>query len=1116
MIRIYAGRSGTGKSYAVYDEIYRLVAKKDIILIVPEQSSFQSEKRILDKLGARSASKVSVLSFSRMCDNLSELYGVRHGRRIDDGDRAVLMSLAIEQCSDRLQLFGAKGNKNDLVELMLGAVNEYKMCAIESGELYSLAQTLHSPRLSQKLKESAIVYDAYCALVENTYIDPDDDLKHLYKLLQQHHYFSGKTVYIDSFSGFSGQELKIIEEIIKYAETLTVTLCCDSISGEKASRSMFFEPKQTMERLRAIALNNGIPTEPVKWFTENRRAKIDSLRAVEESLFRFDGDTYECDEGVYLYFAEDEYDEIKEVCRKILKLVYDEDYSFRDISIICRDQDKYKSIFETEFQKHNIPYFMSSSQPLNSKPLIRLVMSAFDIVHTSFNTEKVFAYLKTGLTGIDPYDVYRLENYAFMWNIRSSSWKKPFTMNPNGNTDKTDDEELKQLESARKAVIEPLVKFQNDLQNSHNGADLSKAVYSLLERINAAENVKSLVSKLSSLGEMNAIGEQSRVWDTCIGILDKMYTILGNTPMDSKKYYSLLQLMVTKSPISDIPQTIDSVTVGIAGNIRSENPRAVFVVGAVEGAFPAVAEAGGIFSDNEREELRNADLQIYDTLYYSALKEKYIAYTSLSSARERLFVSFHKRSISGEACEPSIIVRELVAMFDDLPVNEYSGLKNEELYFTKRQSFEICTGIWNDNTSSSVTLKDYFGNDDEYRSLTAAVERAVDDKPFAISDNNIAKRLFGYSPTLSASQIESYYLCPFAYFCKYGLSVRRPERPDMTPSLYGSAVHFIMEKTLKNEGFSVIREYTSSQLLTLVDRYLKEFIITIGGDGYRSARFEAQCRSMEKNIVALLTRLIDEFLQSDFVPVDFELEISDDGDIPAYDLHLPDGSAVKVVGKVDRVDTYTYGDNKYIRIVDYKTGNKKFSLSDVMYGLNLQMLLYLSAINKNGTSFYCSGNERLIPAGVLYMPSTPESGTAEYHTESLIKEKEQDKQRAFRMDGLIIDDPQVLSAMENNSGGIFIPVKKTSKGTIDSRSRSKLASLESFGSIFRKIDEEILNMADSLLNGDIKRLPAKKSVDACAYCDYKAVCGYDEGKETRRIEKQNDSEILEQLKEEKK
>ena len=1120
MLQIIQGRSGSGKTKLIHDRICSEADTKDIVLLVPEQSSFNNEKRILDTLGAKNAAKVSVTTFRHLFVTLSELYGGNTRKRIDEGVKTVLMSLAVEEVSDQLDLYAARSRRADFAELMAEAVNEYKMCAISPEELLQTSLRIENPRLRDKVRESALIYSAYEALLHTAYSDPDDDMKRLYELLLDHHYFYGKTVYIDSFNGFSGQEMKVLECILSQADYVGISVCSDKVPADKIESSIFREPATTILRLRALAEKTGTEIAPPVILSETKRYHSSSLAALESSVFRYDGEPHDWqDDAVQLYIADDEYDEVRQAARTICRLTRCGDYAFRDITVICRDTKSYSGIIESEFPKYQISYFLSQPQPLEEKPLIRLMLTAFDVVHSSFRTESILQFLKTGLTPLKRYEISKLENYVYIWNIKGSRWKSPFTMNPGGNREMTeqDEKDLAELETVRQKAITPLMDFAREISKAADGAAISKAVFILLEKLNTSQRIKQITAQLQDMGNYKEMETEIRIWDIAMNMLDKMHTVLGDKAVDSRRYCELLKLMIRKNPISDIPQTLDQVTIGTAGNIRCENPRAVLIIGALEGVFPAVPAVTGLFSDSERNTLISLSLPLYDTLYGTSLKEKFNAYCAITAPTDRLYVSCHSENVKGEECLPSVIFREIGGILKNTAVRYHSDIPDEELFFTAEQSFEECTQHWNENTPRVSSLKDHFSTSERFRGRYAAVERAANDEVYKLMPD-VSKKLFHEKLRLSPSQVEKYYNCPFAYFCEYGLRAYPRMRVDQEPFMYGSIAHYVLEGMLKNEGFHTIASLDDDGLLEVIRHYIEQYMESIGGQADRTKRFMAQFRSMEQNILVVVKRLIDEFSQSRFVPSDYELEIDENGQIPQYELLLPDGEKLTVVGKVDRVDTYIKkgadgeNDQKYIRIVDYKTGVKEFRLSDVLYGLNIQMLFYLSAIQKNGADYYSdNGRYSIAPAGILYMPSTPDTAVGDVHSGDAVAQERAEEKRSLKMNGLLIRDLDVLNAMEKNVQGIYIPAKLKSNGTDYNAQQTSVVSLESYGRIFAYIDKMFVEMAQSLLDGRIERMPAVTSStkNACQYCSYSSVCGFEEGKAYRKLLPYKDEEAEE-------
>jgi ATP-dependent helicase/nuclease subunit B len=263
---------------------------------------------------------------------------------------------------------------------------------------------------------------------------------------------------------------------------------------------------------------------------------------------------------------------------------------------------------------------------------------------------------------------------------------------------------------------------------------------------------------------------------------------------------------------------------------------------------------------------------------------------------------------------------------------------------------------------------------------------------------------------------------------------------------------------------------------------------------------------MKDNAIEIIFHIIEELSQSDFVPVDFEMKVGED--IPAYELEIDSDTKLILTGSIDRVDLMEKNGNAYIRVIDYKTGNKDFKLSDILYGINLQMLIYLYAIQKN------SGNKfggKVIPSGVLYQPSTNKYINANADDDSGKILAEQNKN--LKMKGLVLDNPTVISAMDKMGLATYIPVSY-SNGKL--KSSESTASLEEMGRLFKKIDKLLIEMAKELHMGNVEFNPVKSTnrYDACAWCPYLSVCGYEAGKNCRNIDVFSKKEVFEQLEKE--
>lgn len=1106
MLQFIMGRSGSGKTSYLIEQIRRGAESEEaspILFLVPEQQSFEMEKTMLNLLGPKDCRKVEVLSFSRLSDYVFRCRGGLGGRAADDGARSILMSLAIEQAQDGLTLYRKQAGRPELIPLMLGAVKEFKMCAVTTGMLRDAALQSDDTVLRQKLTETALIADIYNALLSESYIDPLDDLTRLYESILNTPFFTGCRIFADGFSGFTAQEQKIIRLMIAQSEEFTIALSGDEAEFS-AKNDLFFTTGRTKRVLKDLAKAQGITVLPDINLTQAKRFLSDDIAYLEENIYR--PGTPPCHDaapdGVSLYTAADVYEESDYICRSIRRLTTESNFRYGDIAVICRSLDSYRGILDTTLEQYGISYFMDKPQDIASKPLIRFILSAFDCVHTYFSSESVFRLLKTGLCGLHAEEIALLENYAFVWNISGSRWHGEFTQNPRGYADEftaSDKAELKEAERLRAYVISPLLEFKEHIANS-DGSHISRAVYRLLSAFRVSRNLQAQAGKLWEKGSASLAQEQERLWDIFIGILDQMEQLLGKKRLSSKRYCELLKLVLKNAEISFIPNSLDEVAIGTADRIRLNSPKAVFVIGANEGEFPHLPVSSGIFSDTERRRLISMSLPLYDAVEELGAQEKFLAYCAVSAPREKLFLSCVENDLKGEAKAPSSLFRETLRLFPYIKAVNGSEIPWTQKLWAEKPAFELCAEHMTDDMTAKELLKQYFYPLDGYAQKIGALERFQNEEPFAVRQKELSETLFHKEKLrLSASQVEKFYQCPFQYFCRYGVRAQERKPAQIDSAEYGSLIHFLMERLLKSGSIPQLASLSGQELELRLDSLTDEYLEThFGGARDKSKRYLSMLRRMKNSALMLISHMLTELSQSDFLPEAFELHLGEEGDVPPYEITLADGGRVVIEGYIDRVDVMRRNDTAYIRVVDYKTGAKKFVLSDVNFGLNLQMLIYLYAITHKA-------GQKALPAGVLYMPAASPVINAEQDesAESIAKKRA----KAYRMNGLILDDIDVIKGMESDGRGVYIPVslkeEKLKKG--DSKDTETpvtlkvdkggeyLVSKRELDAVFRRIDALIISMADSLFSGKIPAMPAKGTYDACKWCPYTFACGYEDG-----------------------
>lgn len=1108
MLQFIFGRAGFGKTYKIRELLLEEV-KNDtdkLMIIVPEQSSFETEKAMLDLLGPKDALKIEVMSFTRLVDLVSRQIGGCSAKHINKGDRNLLMSLAIDQVADHLKVFSGQVDKIELVDMMVSALSEFKMCNVTNETLYNILGKIDDPILKRKIKETALILESYEALLHNTYVDPLDDLTRLSEVLLSHNFFKGYTVMIDGFDGFTMQQLSIVELILRQCDKCYLTLCTDQKSFSDDQFNLFAPVNRTATRILNIAKKNNVEVKVPMYLNEPRRFKSDGLKKLEEQVFRIKKEKlFKSADDVLIYNANTQYDEADFVSRTIKRLVYEKGYKYGDFAVITRNDEIYKGIVDVSFEKYNIPYFMDRREDIDAKPLMHLVLSALEIINNNFFSDSIFRYLKTGIVGIDVEDISLLENYVLFWGISGNRWLSEFTANPDGYREIKDEskDKLLKINELRKKVIDPLIRLKDKLKDT-KGDNITKSLYEFLIEINVIENLKTFYRKLSGSNQQSLADEQVRLWDLLIDIFDRMVIILRDKYVSPKKYADLLKLVINSNDIAFIPKGIDEVVFGSIDRMYAQNIKVVFLIGAVEGEFPRIPAPAGIFSDEQRKKLISMGISLYDSVESLSINERFLAYKTMTIPSDKLYITWPCATILGGAKSPSAIVRETKFILPDVNcLDGYSECIDDEIW-EEKPAFEVCAKHWRDNSRFSQTLKKYFYDNDGYKERLYAIKKAALSLPFEIKDSNKAKALFGENMKVSASQIEKYYLCKFAYFCKYGIFAKERKKANFDALEYGSLMHFIFEKIFKKYDVSQLLKFSRSELLIKIKVILNSYIeLNLGGWTDKTERFKYLFNRVIKTALPLVIHMIKELSQSEFLPTDFELCISDTSKIKPLKLNLPDGSHIMVEGKIDRVDVMKKDGKNFVRIIDYKTGAKEFKLSDVLYGLNLQMLIYLHAICKNASSKY----GQTVPAGILYFPSVSTIVNADRDED--MKKIEKEKMKKLRMNGLILDDPQVIYGMEKDANGIFIPIIMK-----DGQPKSKdfLANVAQMGAIMTYIDKMIISMALELRSGKISAEPAKGEYDACEFCEYKAVCAVSVNENIRDIKKLNREDFFEEIK----
>lgn len=1097
MLQLVLGVQKSGKTeYCLKTAESAVKDGKSVIMLVPEQYSFECQRLLLDTLGAAVSNKIEIHSFTSLCEAVCAVVGGCAGITVDDGTRFILVGQALKGVRDSLKVYAKYVGSTPFVKQMMSVITEFKQSSVSPEELLNLSESVESEALSAKLHDVSLIMSAYNALTEKRFADPLDLPSQTVARLRDNSFFKSKTVIIDEFKGFTEAQYKLLDRLIAGCEDTYVSLCCDSLT-KAHDTDVFANVKQTAARLCRIAENHTVEVAKPEILSPDTvlSPELSALEryASEREIAEYDGDC----ERICVCKATDVYAEADFCMNTIHRLVRSEGFRYRDFVLISRNDSVYPTLLKETAELYGIPCYIDTRVPVTDLPFTVLMMSAVKAAD-SLDTDELLKLAKTGLAGLSFTEAAMLENYVFVWSISGKKWLNEWTMKVGGlnslpdSTEEKERLETEKIEALRKKLIAPIKKLGASLKGT--AADMCAALFRLVEEWELCDRLGSFTSSLEKRGLYQQAEYQRAGYDVFVKVLDKIAAASGDAELTPKEFCEILCSALKYETVGEIPQTVDQVVYGTADRIKPMRPKVAFVLGANQDVFPSAIDDTGFFSRFEREKMISGGLKVADRSICDCIDEKFMFYAALTCASEKVFISYSERSASGATDDPAAEVLALCGKFKSLEPLNCNGEATLENAESEEASFRRLAESF--DSDKNTELKGYFAENKKYSERFAALLSQRNKKKPSIAPST-AETLYGEEVRLSASKADDFAGCKFLYFCKYGLSAKRPQKVDFDPLTRGNIVHYCLEKFisahLSDIGFlneADIRPETDA----LCDKYLEEN----GTDTSVLDQSFVYMLSVVKDTVAYIAVALNrEFAVSAFRPKHCELKVGDGERVKGIDIFTNNGRKVTLNGYIDRVDMT---DDGKIRVVDYKTGSKgdDFKLSELLDGQNLQMLLYLYAALKNGYDLLHATK----PAGVLYFPAK--------------RVYDKKKSEYIKMNGIVLDNIDTVKQMEPTAEGRIIPPCLNKNGdTFNSRSANSLISEEAFGTVFRYIELVLQRIGNSLMSGDITPLPMKtEQKTKCAYCDYKSVCRYESTDGEREPTGTKNDETLEIMKKE--
>ncbi|MBE7049303.1 MAG: hypothetical protein E7394_00850 [Ruminococcaceae bacterium] len=1064
-LQIIMGRAHSGKTQYILDmakDLYE--TDHPFIIVVPEQFTHLAEKRLIEKIGCIESGKAEVLSFDRLARRVDSLYpSDKH--QLDTIGKALIISEILSEI--KLEYYKSASKLSGFVKICNDEISELKSYMVSPESLKNIIDTTSDKSLSIKLKDIYEIYSMYEERIKNVYSDSDDKLSILTDALKKFMPYKDVTFFFDEFSSFNPREREIISALSVQAKMLYVSFCAD-ISPEY--KSLFKPTIETADLIRKVCTEAGCKTEKdvllTNSFYENREMCI-----LEKYLYVTPAKTdHEIPENISITVAENPYAEVETVARKIISLIQEKGVRYRDIGIVCSDISSYDHIIRSVFDMYKIPYFIDEKVRVLDHAIISFVINILDVYLRSYKSDRVVGFLKSGCIGAKKDDIYVADNFILASNASKNTWldddkwKRATSFFAEGDTKK-----IKSLERVRDGWILPLAKLHDSIKGRHSVKFITEKIYAYLLDIGFDKTVSEYIKLFKSDGNMFLAKQYERVWATLIEAFDSLVYILGDTQVNLSEYRKYLYDAFDQQKTGIIPTTLDEIIVGDIKRTKSGGAKYQFVLGAVDGSFPSVAPDNGIITDEEKKKLSSLGVELTPDRNQQAYFDRFLIYSVLTHPDKCLMISYPASDNSFSCVRPAFVISIIQKMFPALKKD--GGVVGDAEIYTENTAFETLISSAVAKNDDDNIWKDiytyYLENDEEKLSY---IDRLIDCKTEVdVIEPEIMQRMYSDEFYSTVSRLQRYNSCRYSYYLEYMLSLHEKKTYGIESTDVGTLIHSIIENAfveLSKENKSM-KDADNDFFVNHIRKHLDEYLSEIENNGTNiSIREEYFIKNLESSLLKSLQVLKQHLVDSKFVPLGHEITF-DDNSIGCIEFELAGGKKVKITGKIDRADYFENENGIYYRIIDYKSGTKSFSFTDVFYGLDVQLLVYMNALVKK--------QEGAHPAGALFFRIKDPVVNSKSHDSD--EKHLLDSLAEFKMDGVVSSEPNVLEAFSKNS------FKTTNK-----------VSTSQMNMLCDYVDSVVKNSAENIISGHIDINPYIRSDgrSPCGYCKYKEICAVED------------------------
>lgn len=1138
-LRFYFGPSGSGKSHRIYEEIMQRAAQepgRNFLIIVPDQFTMQTQKDLVMRSDRGGILNIDVLSFGRLSHRILEEVGTKEMPVLDDTGKSLVLQKIAADLKEQLPAMGSLLHKQGYIHEVKSAISEFMQYGISTQDMDKLiASAEKRGALAMKLRDLKTLYRGFQDYIRDHFITTEETLDVLRRSLVKSKILPDSVVVFDGFTGFTPIQNRLIQELMRVCEETIVAVTIGEeedpyqMDGEQ---KLFHLSKKTVADLVKLAAEAEV-TRGEDVFVKggpNRFTEAPALCYLEQNLFRYQYEPYtekQCE--IRMFEALSPREEVHQTALYIRKLIREEGLTYRDIAVVIGDLEGYASYVETEFGQLEIPCFLDRTRGIVLNLMIEYIKSVLQLYIRDFSYDTVFHFLRSGMADISREEIDELENYVIRTGARGyRTYSRLFTRKTEEMQQGSGQEDTERAEETMERLNRIRQQFADTVEILHM-APRAKAgeyvdhLYDFLEQNQVQQKLLNYQQRFEQEGDLAKAREYAQIYRLVMDLLDQIYELLGEEEISLQEFADILEAGFGEITVGTIPQNVDRIVVGDMERTRLKQVKVLFFLGVNDGNIPKNASKGGIISDMDREFLIESGTEMAPSPRQQMYIQRLYLYLNMTKPSQRLYLSYAKVNSDGKGIRPSYLIDTVRKLFPQLAVEypqnrsrlEQIEGRQEGARYLAEELREYADGTLREEERQDFYLmyRAYEADPEGRDRLTAAAFRRYKESGLS---RIVARALYGRQLENSVSRLETYAACACRHFLQYGLSLQEREEFGFEVSDMGNVYHAVLENfagKLAESGrtwWDFDENFATQAIKEAVEGYAATYGETVL---YSSARNEYAITRMSRILTRTVLTLQQHLKQGSFQPDDYELSFRFAEDLDSIHVDLSEEEKMHLQGRIDRIDVSEDAEHVYVKVIDYKSGNKKFDLAALYYGLQLQLVVYMNAAMELESRKH--PDKEIVPAALLYYHiddptiETPVELTQEQINEEILTK--------LRMNGVVNSDPAVVERLDRflQDKSKVIPVEKKKDGSFSAR--SGILSREELHVVSAYVDTKIRQIGREILDGKIAANPYEKgNEEACTYCAYKKVCGFDgsiPGYEKRQLEDLDKQTLMQRMQE---